>query len=563
MSNPSFSNIDRWLFELKEGNLTEEQIALLEAFLIQHPELDVDGDMWDLAHVEAEPVVYPHQDKLIKKRPVGWYWASATAASIAIIVGAAFIGNDNATDLTTNHIASVNLQNNSKGTHNIPGNTENSSASIHSNGIDNTQNLTFQPTGINQLLIGAYPHQNTTINDPFCNVILPFAEVGSMQFGASSVGTSSNLAVSTLAMTTPSVKLATIGDQKRYIYGGLEEVGNEEEFEPWKLNRKHELNRKSWQEKLRSTKRKIQRMVDNPVALKNLKDPQYLVPGLAPTDVNFSSVGTLLATRVQTTSRYQWLGESNEQLSNQVQVDGYAYAIRGGIGLQLNQSMYANNGIQNNYAALTYSPKFSVSKNIVIEPAVRFKMGQKSINASQLELGGLVEDDRSNARQFYHENANAFGKSLWYRDLGASLMMNTKWFYVGMQADNLLRHEDNVYGDINRRADRHYLVTLGTDYENSKETMGLSPYIVYQKYENLSEAWIGANFRYQWMTVGAAVSSNLEPAASLGVKMKHVMVTYNADYTHSMALNTNALSHQLTLRFLSNPSRFGRRLLNQ
>lgn len=553
MSNPSFSNIDRWLFELKEGNLTEEQIALLEAFLIQHPELDIDEDMWELAHVEAEEIVYPHQDKLIKKRPIGWYWASATAASLVLFIGASLYSNNivesiEKGQLDTNKqlaISDVDKLVSSNSNKNLTRN----------NFISNSEELSIDYKFINQSINERFQFSSSNDNLPFCNVIEPLLGVQNSNLDDSEI--------SSLPSISSSIHFSTIGDKKRHIYGGLEEVKKGEEFEPWRLNRKHELNRKSWQEKARTIKRKIQRMVDNPVALKNLKDPQYLVPGLAPTDINFSSVGTLLATRAQTTSRYQWLGENNEQLSNQIQVDGYAYAIRGGIGLQINQSMYANNGIQNTSAAITYSPKFSVSRNVVIEPAIRFKMGQKSIHADKLELGGLVEDDRANARQFYHKDANAFGKSLWYKDLGASLMMNSKWFYLGVQADNLLRHEDNVYGDINRRAGTHYMITLGTDYENTKETMGLSPYLVYQKFENLSEAWLGANFRYQWMTLGGAVSSNLEPAASIGVKLKHVMITYSSDYTHSMALNKNAFSHQLTLRFLSNPSRFGRRLLNQ
>ena len=49
MSNPSFSNIDLWLFELAEGNLTPAQIEQLEAFLMNNPELDVERDMWEMA----------------------------------------------------------------------------------------------------------------------------------------------------------------------------------------------------------------------------------------------------------------------------------------------------------------------------------------------------------------------------------------------------------------------------------------------------------------------------------------------------------------------------------
>ena len=75
MSNPSFSNIDRWLFELMEGNLSPEQIAQLESFLMQHPELDVDKDVWAQAKVDQQEFIYPHQDKFVRRRPVGLYSA--------------------------------------------------------------------------------------------------------------------------------------------------------------------------------------------------------------------------------------------------------------------------------------------------------------------------------------------------------------------------------------------------------------------------------------------------------------------------------------------------------
>ena len=64
MSNPSFSNIDLWLFELAEGNLSPAQITQLESFLLQNPELDVDRDLWEMSSVSAMPVVYPNQEGL-------------------------------------------------------------------------------------------------------------------------------------------------------------------------------------------------------------------------------------------------------------------------------------------------------------------------------------------------------------------------------------------------------------------------------------------------------------------------------------------------------------------
>jgi hypothetical protein len=145
-------------------------------------------------------------------------------------------------------------------------------------------------------------------------------------------------------------------------------------------------------------------------------------------------------------------------------------------------------------------------------------------------------------------------------------MVNTKWFFVGVQADNLFQHYDNIYSSSQtdlRKAGRHFVATLGTDYESSKENLSISPYIVFQKQENLAEAWLGANVRYHWLTIGGAISSSLEPAVSIGLKFNRFMVAYNADLTTSQMLNKANLSHQITFRFLSKPSRVGQRLINQ
>jgi type IX secretion system PorP/SprF family membrane protein len=318
--------------------------------------------------------------------------------------------------------------------------------------------------------------------------------------------------------------------------------------------------------KMRKIGRSIQRMMDNPIALKNRKDTYYHIPGMQAMDVNFGSAGTMLATRVQTVSRAQWLGQENQQIMNQLSIDGYSYGMRGGVGFQFNHNYYGKGGIENYNASLLYSPKFSIARNVLIEPSIRFKMGNKSVNSGQLQSGSIVEFDRMNSKLFYSPGEQPIGKSLWYKDLGLGLMVNTKWFYVGIQGDNLLEHYDNIYSnnlEDPRRAGKHFVATIGTDYESKKEKTTFSPYFVYQKQEKLEEGWLGMNFRYHWLMAGAAISTNLEPAASLGLNFDHFMLTYNADYTYSQVLNKQTLSHQLTIRFLTKPSRFGQRLLNQ
>ena len=91
MSNPSFSNIDLWLFELAEGNLTPEQVEQLELFLLQHPELDVERDMWQMARMEKEQHAYPETSSLQRKRRPGVWIGSAAVLLLLLLLGSYFM----------------------------------------------------------------------------------------------------------------------------------------------------------------------------------------------------------------------------------------------------------------------------------------------------------------------------------------------------------------------------------------------------------------------------------------------------------------------------------------
>ena len=559
MSNLSYSNIDRWLFELVEGNLSPEQIAQLESFLVQHPELDVDKDMWELAKVDKQEYVYQHQQKFIKRRPVGIYM-SFGFVSLAIVISLGFLNFYSSqpfgAKLNTQVLTSVNKV----------GQFE----TINSLSQKAPPNNQKQYDGIDHNIISA-----TRDNSPSFGNNLSFNN-------NTAFNSTSNLAANLKDVSNCEVDKTTLTIAENTF--GLESLETEKVKEiPFvQIDKDFTLKSKvnnlsskrfaqsdykmSFGAKLNKIGRSIQRMMDNPVALKNTKDPYYHVPGMQSMDVNFGSVGTLLATRVQTISRAQWLGEDNQQMMNQLSIDGYSYGMRGGLGFQLNQNYYGKGEIVNYNASLIYSPKFSIARNIVLEPSVRFKMGNKAINSGQIQAGAVVEYDRMNQQEFQIFGTEPMGKSLWYKDLGLGLMVNTKWFYIGIQQDNLLRHFDNIYStDITnpRRVGKHFVATIGTDYESKKENLTVSPYFVYQQKEALSEGWLGFNLRYHWLTVGGAISSNLDPAASIGLKFSHFMIAYNADYTYSQYLDGKRLSHQLTLRFLTKPSRIGQRLLNQ
>ena len=75
MNIPNRENIDRWLFDWTEGNLSPSQEMQLEEFLIQNPDLSIDADAWDAATVSSIPYAYENQASLKKrKKRVFAYW---------------------------------------------------------------------------------------------------------------------------------------------------------------------------------------------------------------------------------------------------------------------------------------------------------------------------------------------------------------------------------------------------------------------------------------------------------------------------------------------------------
>jgi hypothetical protein len=559
MSNPSFSNIDRWLFELMEGNLSPEQIAQLESFLMQHPELDVDKDVWTQAKVDHQEYIYPHQDKFVRRRPVGLYSAIGFF-TIVLLTSLAVYTNTNS-DFTED-LAIARNQKDFENEKNAISESVNSTKVKFTNSLNaSTRKIDEQA---NELKYSA------TQDKSLVNTTKAIANaVGQHENKAVKLNvTEEELSVASLAQVEPEMTKAPVNKlvALKADLIDIKETGFEDANESKRTMRFAKSDYKvTFGSRLHKMGRNLQRMLDNPIALRNQRDPYYHVPGMQAMDVNFSSIGTMLATRVQATGRAQWLGSDNQQIMSQLSIDGYSYAIRGGLGFQMSHNYYGLGEIQNYNAALTYSPKFSVSRGVTVEPSVRFKMGSKMLDSKNLLPGTKVEYDRSTVQEFLVNGSAPIGKQLWYKDLGLGLMVNTKWFYAGIQGDDLFNHYDNIYSNAledQRRVGSHFVATLGTDYESIKKTITVSPYIVYQQRETLKEAWLGTTVKLKWLTVGGAISSNLEPAASIGLKFQQFAITYNADYTQSALLNQRSLSHQMTIRFVSKPSRIGQRLLN-
>ncbi|MCR9174137.1 MAG: type IX secretion system membrane protein PorP/SprF [bacterium] len=621
MSKPSFSNIDLWLFEYAEGNLTEDQVAQLELFILQHPELDVDRDMWEMAQVRKEEVAFNDQDSLLKRRPVGAYWAvgaGVTTMLLLIFGGYALFGTNDSermkeqlgetvayseeyayslyeetaterelrqevSDLKVlvtslesqlqeaRGLTAMRSSNPPQNHTSVAASNERTNSSVTNGGaydLRPMQNETNRTIANNSSTVSSV--MGTTNAILANNSTSPAATNQSLANAESLVDMQPMNSIESAVLAT---KDLSAEPERRELFresvvstDGSDVMVSTNEIQGRSVNYEG-----SYKHKLSKLVRQLRNMSNNPIALKNYRDAYHHVPGMTMTDLNFGATGAMISPRFQTMSRIQGLGNSNELMTNQIGFDGYLLGARGGLGVQMTHNYYNQGGIQSGEVAVTYSPKFSVNRKLSIEPAFRFKMGNKMLDSERMEGTEQVEFIPGNTIDYYQDGTTPVGRMLWYRDMGLGLNVNTEWFYASAQVDNIFRHEDHMYSnDLSekRRAGTYFVATLGTDWESNdsqwetkRSKFSLSPYLVYRKFENINELWAGANFRAYWLSIGASISSNGDPAASLGIVSsdKRFSLMYNADYSQSYVTNERSLSHQLTLRIVGKQSRIGRR----
>ena len=565
MSNPSFENIDRWFFEYTEGNLSPAQVEQLESFISAHPELKGELEVWKDARVSKEENDFSAAS-LIKPTPFYANPRILTILIISLLFGSYLIydsiGVDSLYSKSNSDLAIISVEDDDFFENKI---------------VNSNLNIESKPTKTKGTNYADLKSEGLAYIEQKSNRI--------QKSEGSDVQTSSkNIQHSNISVDLEEKDLAqkeTLSDRNHGAVtnpssDGLEDVIayiNRDQFEEEndllvaerESGDKIEVNQNSLKRKLEKVMRKIKRMADQPIALRNTKDQFFHAPMMTGYQANFGMVGSAKGNRIQTTSRNQWVGHNNQQLMNSVSWDGYVYALRGGLGIDVSYNNYSNNSLENYEASLTYSPKFSLNKNVSIEPAVRFKMGAVNVDTKSPIIGSEFEMNRNQVLPLFQGTTTPIGSQLWYRDVGAGLLLNTKWFYAGVNVDNIGGHYNNFHSsDLsgNYKEDIHLTSMIGTEYQSMTRDVRVSGYVLHQKYGALNELWAGANFQWKWIQVGAAANSNLGFGGSAGIKFEKFSLHYNIDNVYSRLNDEKLLSHQLTMRILLKPSRYAVKFLN-
>jgi len=547
MNTPNFDNIDRWLFDYVEGNLNSDQESTLENYILNHPELEVDLDMWRMSNIKMSDT-FVNDLNIPKKTEKSHAYRLMNVFGILVIllIGRQIHFSETIAPSNKDKIqVSQNPQN--KNNELVKENTI-----LSSNLIVNNENRSTYAS-IN-------PSLNSTSNiSDLNNYNLPLSSTGNFLSNAGNIGDPFDLKKLMIEKLNLNLDLKLSSkNTNEYSADNLELIGEEIES---KSNISQFLGVKA---KTKRIINKIDRLLSQNVALSNYRDHQYLIPQISSIDANLSSIGSVSQSRFQSTTRIRWMNSNQRKLSQQITFDTYARPIRSGVGAQVNYDYYADGSIKDWNGALIVSPKIALSRNIFLEPVAKLKIGNKLLDRDKTDNNSLAIFNTDSPQAFSYDTTQNIGRKLWYRDLDLGLTINTNIFYIGIQASNLLNHSENIYQNTqntNYRTPTVYSLFAGTQYVSRNEKLSFHPYFYMRSVNKNKQYFGGFSLDLDKFYLGAAADFNDQYSASIGLSFDRFALILQSTNSYIPELNQHLYTHQLTIRINSDISKKTRRYI--
>jgi hypothetical protein len=569
---PNRENIDRWLFDYTEGNLSVDQENLLENFILNNPDIEVDLDAWQDAKLVPEETLFADKEKFKRKRRfVPIYFSGIILTLVLSIMGLYFSLNSGVNQKLASHDKKEFIQRNKHSVNtkiNLLNQTKDKS-------IEGNHGKSNKAT-LNSINNNNFAKTANSINNEIIDqVSSKFLFEQKLSFGKMD-----------LVFATKSKELV---ENSSYQHGKMEVLQNSSasgiskiylkpiDSKSLKLHfyqiRNEELQLLSDENQIEGINlilgnvkifNKISKVLEKDLGLSNIPDHTYSIPEYSNVDVLFSNIGATSQFRFQSTTMARWIENVDQRkLSQQITLDGYSRGAQSGFGLQANYDHFANGSIQNWNTCLLFSPKIAISRSVSIEPALRFKIGNKLLNEDRIQNHSIVSYESQTSNQFNFDSSIAIGSKLWYRDLDLGFTINTPYFYIGSQVSNILRHQNNIYSNVdnvNMRAQNVYNAIIGTQYISRNQKIQFSPYLFFEKIST-NRVFAGFSLKLNKIMLGGSYGTGNIASGTLGLSLNNFAICAQSSYGYAPAIAKYSFTHQLTIRFNSNVDKKSRRYI--
>jgi hypothetical protein len=558
LSSPTHENIDQWLFDRIEGNLSLEQEQELDLFLLLNPSYENDLHAWEQSKVNFPSIdptfvasmnfgVNEVEEENRKKRPVAMWLFSSAVVMICIgsLISLYFV--EQPFSSTHQHQGASTTQSEHENKNGSKVNPE----STHSN---KKQSLTYSN--------GNMIANQGNVMEVLWNGLKPIQDADLPKSSAG--GTISSSMVSNNVHEFEAINAISLRLARPILIQGTDELVLLNTTDGKEIAQtKHPLKIQLPELKL-SRSSVLGKYLRKEVVSATQKDRVYFMQEKSHLDISDAFAGNRSQTRFQTSAIARWIGSTNQKLTQQLSIDGYSRNLKSGFGAVANYTDFGNGAIKDWNIRLIYSPKIAMGRYLSIEPSISYVFGQKSINSAKTTGLSSFEYTTNHLQQFNYDLSKPIGQHLLYRDLNVGMNLNLGPVYLGISTQNLLKHQDNIHTnkyDTITRAKQTSTLFIGTDFTAKKGEIMFSPMLSHSVGLTSNLTQIGATIQVKGIVIGGNYGTNASVGALVGYQAENFSFIAQSLKTKPLTSIEPSYIHQLTLRINTNISRKTRRYL--
>lgn len=566
--NPS--NIDKWLFDYFEGNLSLHEKIEVENFLKENPDFQADFEAWSSANLPSHTITYRNTNSLLKNNLVNKKTILIASSLLLLITGGVYllyllsdfrannigisINGIKQTDLSIterNSLIATNLKYSSlinmredltiNQVKNDDNNAHHNTNSAYTNNIDIT--IKNDNGLINDLLYKNAPAQPSTESS---SVITN--NINSSNLFTNSSNSYSNTINHNRSIEANGVSLSIIRSKrkskkihthqskeisKKYLINNR--VKKHKDYKPITFPQKDGYAQENNQtvssyKKYRneSFAKNITKLFNKDLALTVFNNRISLKDNLMALHANQSLAGNYSSPRVQAGHGQPF--STKRTYMSYLSVD--ARFGHHGIGLLANYNQ--NSDEQFYQSGLIYSYQFT-SGGVKLRPSV----------------SGLYTSTYGHT--FPGSDPGSPVRTQNYI-LNGGLMVETPSFYLGFQTKNAQMFGQNIDLVKSVIGERTYSLILGTDYRKTfQQNLVISPQLYVDFYDNeKTDITFSATANFNGLLGGIGASNDKDLHATIGGQIKNFRILYhaNGNWDNLKAADFKSITHEVGIQFM-------------
>lgn len=296
----------------------------------------------------------------------------------------------------------------------------------------------------------------------------------------------------------------------------------------------------------------LDKIKNKELALTNAHDPIFIKINSNPIENNLALVGGLEMTRVKTNLSNRWRGAANEQNRGLISVDTYLKKLNAGVGINAFSSQMNNNNLTTSSLGLTYSQRIQLKENTSINIGLKYDYNlTKNKNITSDNVVPL--EFKQNKLMSFSNNFNHNMKTVSH-NLSTAVWYDGQFLYGGINIDNIktLKTQNNNANEFAEYINPFkFAIQLGTDYRrNVYSALIISPQLNYNYELNKSDLWLGSSLKYKRFVTGVGVSLSNAYKVNIGVQGDKVRLIYAFDVSKSKAESQFYGTHEVSFRYL-------------